>query len=68
MESRRKFLKASAAALTVAATKPLFGIQGSLQQAELLVQRFAPLERLFLAQTSRLIRVDLGKSDLVAGT
>ena len=25
MESRRKFLKASAAALTVAATKPLFG-------------------------------------------
>ena len=29
MESRRKFLKASAAALTVAATKPLFGIQGA---------------------------------------
>ena len=29
MESRRKFLKASAAALTVAATKPLFGVQGA---------------------------------------
>ena len=29
MESRREFLKASAAALTVAATKPLFGIQGA---------------------------------------
>src|SRR6185503_7584298 len=29
MESRRKFLKASAAAMAVAATKPLFGIQGA---------------------------------------
>ena len=29
MESRRKFLKASAAALTVAATRPIFGIQGA---------------------------------------
>ena len=29
MESRREFLKASAAALTVAATKPLFGFQGA---------------------------------------
>src|SRR5262245_19766734 len=29
MDSRRDFLKASAAALTVAATKPLFGIQGA---------------------------------------
>ena len=29
MESRRKFLKASAAALTVAATRPIFGVQGA---------------------------------------
>jgi predicted dehydrogenase len=29
MQSRRKFLKASAAALTVAAAKPIFGIQGA---------------------------------------
>src|SRR5688500_20210789 len=29
MESRRKFLKTSAAAMAVAATKPLFGIQGA---------------------------------------
>jgi predicted dehydrogenase len=29
MESRRDFLKASAAALTVAATKPMFGFQGA---------------------------------------
>ena len=29
MESRRKFLKASAAALTVAATRPVFGFQGA---------------------------------------
>src|SRR5690349_17182621 len=29
MESRRTFLKASAAALTAAATEPLFGIQGA---------------------------------------
>ena len=29
MESRRKFLKASAAAMAVAATKPLFGFQGA---------------------------------------
>ena len=29
MESRRRFLKASAAALTVAATRPIFGVQGA---------------------------------------
>ena len=29
MESRRKFLKASAAAMAVAAAKPLFGVQGA---------------------------------------
>ena len=37
MESRRKFLKASAAALTVAATKPLFGIQGANDRVRLAV-------------------------------
>jgi len=37
MESRRNFLKASAAALTVAATKPLFGIQGANDRIRLAV-------------------------------
>ena len=37
MESRRKFLKASAAALTVAATKPLFGVQGANDRVRMAV-------------------------------
>jgi predicted dehydrogenase len=37
MESRRKFLKASAAALTVAATKPLFGIQGASDRVRMAI-------------------------------
>ena len=37
MESRRKFLKASAAAMAVAATKPLFGIQGANDRIRLAV-------------------------------
>ena len=37
MESRRKFLKASAAAMAVAATKPLFGIQGANDRVRLAV-------------------------------
>src|SRR4029434_6616217 len=37
MESRRKFLKASAAAMAVAATKPLFGIQGANDRVRMAV-------------------------------
>ena len=37
MESRRKFLKASAAAMAVAATKPLFGVQGANDRVRLAV-------------------------------
>ena len=37
MESRRKFLKASAAALTVAATQPIFGAQGANDRIRLAV-------------------------------
>ena len=37
MESRRKFLKASAAALTVAATRPIFGVQGANDRVRLAV-------------------------------
>ena len=37
MESRRKFLKASAAALTVAATRPIFGIQGANDRVRMAV-------------------------------
>ena len=37
MESRRKFLKASAAALTVAATRPIFGAQGANDRIRLAV-------------------------------
>ena len=37
MESRRKFLKASAAALTVAATRPIFGVQGANDRIRLAV-------------------------------
>ena len=38
MESRRKFLKASAAALTVAATRPIFGAQGANDRIRLAVR------------------------------
>ena len=37
METRRDFLKASAAALTVAAAKPLFGWQGANNRVRLAV-------------------------------
>ena len=37
MESRRNFLKASAAALTVAATRPLFGWQGANNRVRMAV-------------------------------
>ena len=37
MESRRKFLKASAAALTVAATRPILGMQGANDRVRLAV-------------------------------
>ena len=37
MESRRKFLKASAAAMAAAATKPLYGIQGANERIRLAV-------------------------------
>jgi predicted dehydrogenase len=37
MESRRKFLKVSAAALTVAATRPVFGFQGANDRIRLAV-------------------------------